>query len=123
MSKITLQQLGPLLKTQRGGRGIREAAQEIGISAATLSRVESGKQPDLETFSKLCQWLNIDAGEVLGCGSGTTVTTASPSAIAYSVHYRAGKTMKPETAQHLGELILAVQCALENELAGPMNNR
>ena len=33
--------------------GVREFAKEIGISAATLSRVENDKTLDIETFFKL----------------------------------------------------------------------
>ena len=131
MKKLSLEQLGPLLKEQRGGRGIREVAKEVGISYATLSRVESGKLPDLETFAKICQWLKIDAGEMLGCtlpeigGSEPIVENSGvspvnktqdlPHALAYSAHFRAEKTLSPETAQHLGTLILVVQRAMEQE--------
>jgi DNA-binding Xre family transcriptional regulator len=34
------------------------AAQEIGISKATLSRLEKGNTPDVKTLAKLCKWLN-----------------------------------------------------------------
>lgn len=37
---------------------LRELASEIGISAATLSRIENGKfVPDLVTFKKILDWL------------------------------------------------------------------
>lgn len=38
--------------------GMREAGLYIGISAATLSRLERGKLPDLLTFIKTCEWLD-----------------------------------------------------------------
>jgi transcriptional regulator with XRE-family HTH domain len=34
-----------------------EACKEIGISKATLSRLEKGKIPDVETLGKVCNWL------------------------------------------------------------------
>ena len=108
-TKVTLETLGPVLKEHRGGRGLREVAEEIGVSAATLSRIESGKQPDIETFAKLCRWLGIDGGEVLGCSE------QKESYITRSAHFRAAKTLKPDTAHHLGELILAIHRKLENE--------
>ena len=37
-----------------------EAGKQIGISKATVSRVESGKLPDIETFIKICIWLETD---------------------------------------------------------------
>lgn len=116
MGNISIEQLGPLLKERRGSRGIREVAAVIGISPATLSRIETGKQPDLGTFSKVCQWLGLDAGEVLGCALPRS------SAQGYSLgssaaHFRADKAMSPDTARHLSELILSVQRAIENELS------
>lgn len=111
-SRITLETLGPVLKDRRGGRGLREVALEIGTSAATLSRIESGKQPDLETFAKLCKWLGVDGGEVLGCSDSKGQNTQVRSA-----HFRAEKTLTTDTARHLGELILAIHKKLENESA------
>lgn len=35
-------------------------SKEIGVSKATLSRVENGNMPDLLTFFKIIRWLNSD---------------------------------------------------------------
>ena len=91
MARITIEQLGPMLKEHRGGRGIRAVAAEIGISSATLSRIESGKQPDLETFARVCRWLGIDASEVLGCV--TTDNGSSPIPQPCYAHFKTEKTM------------------------------
>lgn len=117
--RLTLQQIGPLVKDRRGDRGIREVAAEIGISPATLSRVERGKLPDLETFSKLCRWLQIDPAEVLRVkrdpsprrvsGAGTTSIQA---------HFRADRNLSPKAASALAELILATQRLLAKEQRG-----
>ena len=40
--------------------GLRQAAVEIGISASTLSRLERGEMPDLETYVKCCRWMTVD---------------------------------------------------------------
>lgn len=37
-----------------------EASKQIGISKATLSRLEKGKMPDMETFGKCCTWLETE---------------------------------------------------------------
>lgn len=37
--------------------GMRECALVIGISSATLSRIERGNMPDTLTFAKVCKWL------------------------------------------------------------------
>ena len=36
------------------------ACKEIGISKATLSRIENGNMPDLLTFFKIVKWLKTD---------------------------------------------------------------
>lgn len=38
-----------------------EASKQIGVSKATLSRIENGKVPDVETFGRILIWLNEDA--------------------------------------------------------------
>lgn len=37
-----------------------EACKEIGISKATLSRLEKSKLPDVETLGKVCGWLKTE---------------------------------------------------------------
>lgn len=106
MVKLTVQSLGRKLLEKRGGRGIREVAREVGISPATLSRVERGGFPDLETFGKICKWLAVDPGEVLG------VKTKGPSIAQVAVHFRKDQTLAPETAEALAKMILAAQRAL-----------
>lgn len=39
------------------GIGVREMAKDIGISAPTLSRIENGKDVDLDSALKLFAWL------------------------------------------------------------------
>jgi transcriptional regulator with XRE-family HTH domain len=108
VAKVTLSNIGQLLRDRRGKGGIREVAHEIGISPATLSRVENGKLPDLDTFSKVCRWLRIDPGEVLGCKS-EVLSSGSLQDNAISAHLRADKNQSPEAAQALAEMILAAQ--------------
>ena len=63
---MNILKLSKLLIEKRGDRGVREFAREIGISAATLSRIERGKLPDIETFGKLCSVLKLDPADILG---------------------------------------------------------
>lgn len=51
--------IGKLLRLWRAVEniGLREAAKELGISPATLSRIENGKSVDAATFLKLIYWL------------------------------------------------------------------
>lgn len=107
MARLTVQQLGERLRRERGERGIREVATEIGVSPATLSRVERGNVPDLDTFGKLCRWLRVDPGEVLGVD---IPRDESPSdGVTATAHFRADQITSPELAKALAELILAAQ--------------
>ena len=38
------------------GLSLRDAAKELGFSAATLSRIERAEKPDIDTFVRVCQW-------------------------------------------------------------------
>jgi transcriptional regulator with XRE-family HTH domain len=40
-----------------------ECSKNIGISKATLSRIENGNMPDLLTFLKIVKWLEKDIKE------------------------------------------------------------
>jgi len=62
---MSILKLGKIVMERRGEEGIREFAKKLGISPATLSRVENGKLPDLETFSKICDKLGLDPSEIL----------------------------------------------------------
>src|SRR6266568_6420988 len=52
MPRLTLQALGLKLIEKRGDRGVREVAKALGTSPATLSRVERGHLPDLESLGR-----------------------------------------------------------------------
>jgi transcriptional regulator with XRE-family HTH domain len=39
---------------------LRDAALQVGVSSATLSRVENAGTPDVDTYAKVCAWLDID---------------------------------------------------------------
>jgi transcriptional regulator with XRE-family HTH domain len=59
-STLNSELLASMLKSKRGKKGLRDTATEIGeISSATLSRVEQGNLPDVETFIRLCKWLGV----------------------------------------------------------------
>lgn len=104
---MTLLRLGVMLRDRRGGRGIRDVAQEIGISPATLTRVESGRLPDLATFQKICSWLKVNPAEILDV---PLEKTAAPSeGLAAAVHLRADQTLPENAASDLAHLILVAQ--------------
>jgi transcriptional regulator with XRE-family HTH domain len=114
MNSIRIERLAERIQEKRAGKGIREASVEVGVSPATLSRVENGKIPDLETFSKVCRWLGEDPAIYLGIPQQKQ--SLAPTA---RVHFKKGSAIKKDSAKALGELILAAQAAiLREELEG-----
>jgi len=112
---MTLLRLGKMLRDRRGSRGVREIAAEIGISPATLSRVESGKLPDLLTFKKICSWLQVDPARILELPAGRSaqpIEIGEVLAGAAAVHMRTDVALTPEAASDLAQLILVAQMEL-----------
>lgn len=55
-------ELSQRFASRRGDRPLREVAEEIGVSASTLSRLENRQNIDLVTFSKVKDWLDAADG-------------------------------------------------------------
>jgi transcriptional regulator with XRE-family HTH domain len=106
--ELRIEDLGPMIRNERNPRGVRAAAEEIGISPATLSRIENGQIPDLQTFAKICRWLNVDPARFLGMKPSGSEEGSLPVA-----HFRKHKVISRETAHSLGELILSAQRAMQ----------
>lgn len=60
MQSINTSALSEMIRSKRGNLGLREVAREIGdVSVSTLSRVENGNLPDIDTYVKICNWLDV----------------------------------------------------------------
>jgi len=59
MHSINIDALSKMIQSKRGERGLREVAKEVGISVSTLSRVENGNLPDIDSYLKICKWLDV----------------------------------------------------------------
>lgn len=105
---LNIDQLGKLVVAKRATLGVRAAAKEIGISPATLSRVENGHVPDLATFAQICRWLDEDPAQFLG------MQPIAGKSESVQVHLRKSNTTSLETAAALGQLIVAAQQALKD---------
>lgn len=103
---LQIQKLGARIVEHRGPSGVRAAAAEIGVSSATLSRIENGHVPDLGTFAKICAWLEEDPAVFLGIEANRSVRPPP------SVHMRKKNTTSVDTATALGAMIVAVQNAI-----------
>ena len=109
MNTTNINELSKRIREKRASKGIREAAKEIGISAATLSRVENGKVPDLDTFGRICAWTGDNPSTFLGL---QVHEVATPRA---QVHFKKEAAIKPETAKALGEMIMLAQQKMLSE--------
>lgn len=105
MRRKPLESLGTMVRERRGKRTLREAAREIGIGPATLLRIESGRIPDVATFGKVCEWMEIDPAVFLGAPK-VPGSVGEPGAAVISAHFRADQTPKPETIQALAQMLL-----------------
>ena len=125
---VNIAELAALLRVKRGKRGLRSTAEEIGgVSASTLSRVEQGKLPDLETFLRLCQWLDVSPKRfMLDDDTARDVShrlqdeDEQPSTLeVVTAHLRADRTLDPETAKALATMIrLAYEAAHRGDFGG-----
>ena len=97
-------------KREKEGLGLRAAAKLMGITHATLSRVEKGFHADMATYRKMSRWLNPNE----------EMSTAIEDAGAPEVHFRREKTISPELAQSLAQMILRAQAmwGLSKDLEG-----
>lgn len=99
--KIDTGKLSSMVKSKRGNKGLRDVSKEIGVSAPTLSRVEQGKMPDVDTFIKLCEWLGVTTDTFTVNGA----KGLKPGKVALVAHLRAEKELEPETVNMLIKMI------------------
>ncbi len=89
---MKIDELASLLSRRRGNMGVRAAAQEIGISPTTLSRIEKGHVPDVGTLEKVCMWLGEETSRFTGLGN-------------LQIAFKNRKAVPPDTAKALASLI------------------
>lgn len=101
--------LAAMIRNKRGKRGLREVSSTIeNVSPSTLSRVENGKMPDMETFLALCSWLEVSPNTLIQSQEDKQPTISNldaPEALA--IQLRADKNLEPATANALAELVKA----------------
>src|SRR5437660_2870837 len=109
--------LAALIKTKRGNRGLREIAQEIGdVSPSTLSRIENGKIPDMDTFLRICDWLQVSSEEFIKETDEQEQTKMS-TMDRIEGYLRADRELDPETAVALARFMKAAyKAATEGKL-------
>jgi transcriptional regulator with XRE-family HTH domain len=96
------------LNAQRQARDIswRKLAEEAEVSPSSLTRMQQGKSPDVNTFTALLDWLKLPAENFTGLTSTRSKQDAHKLAVA-STLLRGKKKMSPEAMAALDELVQA----------------
>lgn len=114
--QLDTDKLAAMVKSKRAGRGLRAIAQEIGdVSASTLSRIEQGSIPDVNTFLLLCSWLNVPTDTFTVSDAAESATADSDKIVA---HLRADRILPKATAQALIEMIQLAYRQVSQEAMG-----
>jgi transcriptional regulator with XRE-family HTH domain len=97
--------LGAELKRIRSHRrlSLRDVAEETGISASTLSRLERGSTPDFDIVHRLAAWLKVSVAT--GASPSQTPKTDDEVMQVVEVHLRANKKLPAETARAIAEAV------------------
>jgi transcriptional regulator with XRE-family HTH domain len=111
---VNTQELGRAVRRRRDelNLSLRDVADETGVSASTLSRIENGTgKPDADNIARLTSWLDMPLERVLA-GRNSESQNAKP--VVYfphestpeivEAHLRADRNLTPETASALSEL-------------------
>jgi transcriptional regulator with XRE-family HTH domain len=102
-STLNYDLLAGMIKEKRGKKGLRDTSTEIGgVSPATLSRIEQGKVPDVDTFIKICKWLDTPTDTFIVNHSTADIKSNKEHIIA---HLRAERELEPSTVQMLVQMI------------------
>jgi transcriptional regulator with XRE-family HTH domain len=143
MAESEFPTLGPILKSRRREKRLtlRDLADIIGVSVNTLSRVENSHVPDLKTFRRIVDWLELPAEQFLESESAPTPEVIarhlqndprlSPAAAeqlaeqieemyskllseepALSLHLRSARTFTPKASALLGDILSEIQTKL-----------
>jgi transcriptional regulator with XRE-family HTH domain len=59
VSRVDTEKLSQMIISKRGDRTLRMVAKEISISPSTLSRLERGVLPEINTYLAICDWLSV----------------------------------------------------------------
>ena len=109
---VNTHELGRAIKRHREElkMSLRDVADEIEVSASTLSRIENGTgKPDADNIARITRWLDMPVDRVMSNRQGNDVEPvvyypheATPEIV--EAHLRADRNLSPETAKALSEL-------------------
>jgi transcriptional regulator with XRE-family HTH domain len=111
---VNTEELGSAVRRRREQQSLslRDVADQTGVSASTLSRIENGTgKPDADNIARLASWLDMPIERVMHHGQRSP---SDPKPVVYyphestpeivEAHLRADRQLSPETAKALSEL-------------------
>jgi transcriptional regulator with XRE-family HTH domain len=117
-------ELGDRVRAKRRSKkfSIREAAEEVGVSAPTISRVERGHLPERENLLRLARWAGLRIDPVLhdNARQARNALVHGPNAStveAVELHLRADKNLSRGDAETLSEMFRLAYDALSEKQA------
>lgn len=111
---VNTAELGRAIRRRREEKALslRDVADETGVSASTLSRIENGTgKPDADNIARLTSWLNVPMERIMG--NRRTDKSDVQAVVFYphesmpeivEAHLRADRNLTPETAKALSEM-------------------
>jgi transcriptional regulator with XRE-family HTH domain len=128
-SGVNTAELGSAIRRRREEQGmsLRDLADETGVSASTLSRIENGTgKPDADNIARLAAWLDMPIERVMHHGHRAA---SDPKPVVYyphestpeivEAHLRADKHLTPQTAKALSELFRVAYAQFSESGAKP----
>lgn len=111
---VNTEELGSAVRRRREQQNLslRDVADQTGVSASTLSRIENGTgKPDADNIARLASWLDMPIERVMHHGQRSA---SDPKPVVYyphestpeivEAHLRADRQLSAETAKALSEL-------------------
>ncbi len=108
-NQINVDALIAALDSERRAKELswRQLAKEAGISPSTLTRMQQGKSPDVNTFTALTRWLNTPAERFHAENTTPSVPQTDDPLAVISTLLRGKKKMNPKALAALQELVNA----------------
>ena len=132
-SGINTAELGGAVRRRREERGLslRDVADQTGVSASTLSRIENGTgKPDADNIARLAAWLDMPIERIM---HHSNRSSSDPKPVVYyphestpeiiEAHLRADRQLTPETAKALSELFRVAYAQFRRPAEKPSRKR
>ncbi len=112
---IDTELLGDLIQRRRktDGLSLRNAADQMGVSAPTLQRVEAGQPPNSTNLIRITKWLQLPVDEVLRKEKKPANKLATVAQI--EVHLRADPNLAPDAAEAIADAVQKLYAAFSKQ--------